>query len=669
MKKIVLALIGLLILIQPKGIYAEEEKYGKVFELGQITVTASRIERNLSEVSSYVNIISEKKIRESNAKNVPDLLKNLEGVYMYDSSGVGTTGRVNMRGFWGGMSTHQLVLVDGVPQNKGKDKLLDWDLIPLDNIERIEIVKGPNSALYGDNAMSGVINIITKVPSAADGVVTKVSSSYGNFNTQNYTISASGVLLDKHNYYLSASRKSTDGFRRYCDYENMHINGKLDLLFGETQYLRLSSGYHDRKRGAFPWAITEAQIEEDRRQARPGTENDKEDAYKADASATYHKDFGKSSEIEVTSYYRYEDSGAFYTSGPTADKTKEQLQGEDTYGLILRLNTSPKLFGINKSITTGIDLERNEFDYREYAAPDQTRGAIRSDYGIHKDKIGPYIQDEISLLNPLKLILGLRYDLIKFDFTDHKDPSASKKKKMSGLTPKCGIVYAYKEYSNLYANYSQAFRSPTIGQMFAYGSYSNPDLNPEKATNYELGIRHLFNNYLKLSFSLYWMELDNEIWYDPDARQYKNYGKTSHKGIETGAELKFTKAFSGFLNYSYARAKNESGKDKGTYLSNIPLHKGSLGMILDTGYGLKANLHLTRLGSSYLDSANSDKLPEYTTLGISFRYEYKRLSTYLSIDNLFDEKYNSYGYKTSTGMKYFSPAPGRTFTLGVGIEF
>ena len=259
--------------------------------------------------------------------------------------------------------------------------------------------------------------------------------------------------------------------------------------------------------------------------------------------------------------------------------------------------------------------------------------------------------------------------MIEFDFTDHKDPSASEKKEMSRLTPKCGIVYSYKEYSNLYANYSQAFRSPTIGQMFAYGSSSNPDLNPEEATNYELGIRHVFNDYLKLNFSLYWMELDNEIWYDPDEKQYKNYGRTSHKGVETGAEFKFTKAFSGFLNYTYARAKNESGEDKGRYLSNIPLHKGSLGMILDTGYGLKANLTLTRVGSSYLDSANSDKLPEYTTLDINLRYEYKRLSTYLSIDNLFDKKYNSYGYKKSTGVKYFSPAPGRTATLGVGIEF
>jgi hypothetical protein len=98
----------------------------------------------------------------------------------------------------------------------------------------------------------------------------------------------------------------------------------------------LSSGYHDKKRGALPWAITEAQVEEDRRQARPGSENDK----------------------------------------------------EDTYGLIFRLNTNPGPFGIEQSITTGVDLERNEFDYKENEAPDQVRGAIRSDYSITKDKIG-----------------------------------------------------------------------------------------------------------------------------------------------------------------------------------------------------------------------------------------------------------------------------------------
>ena len=146
-------------LLVSKNIYAEEEQYdgSKIIELEPITVTASRIERRISEVPSSISIISEKDIQSSNAKSIPDLLKSVEGVYTYDYSGVGSVGVINMRGFYGGMSSHQLVLVDGIPQNKGKDKLVDWDLVSLDNVESVEVVRGPASALYGDNAMSGSI--------------------------------------------------------------------------------------------------------------------------------------------------------------------------------------------------------------------------------------------------------------------------------------------------------------------------------------------------------------------------------------------------------------------------------------------------------------------------------------------------------------------------------
>ncbi len=320
------------------------------------------------------------------------------------------------------------------------------------------------------------------------------------------------------------------------------------------------------------------------------------------------------------------------------------------------------------SFTTGIDLEKNDVDYQEYDAPDQVRGAIEKDYRVKKDKIGPYIQDEIKLFDPLVLIAGIRYDLVEFDFADYEDGSNSKKKEMSKITPRCGIVYTYQQDSNLYANYAQAFRTPTIGQIFTYNA-ANPDLNPEEATNYEMGIRHRFNDYLKASVSLYWMRLDNEIWYDGAAGTYKNYGETSHKGIETNLDFKLIEGLTGFVNYTYTRAKNESGDDKDKYLTNIPIHKGGFGARFKTNFGLKANLIITRVGSSYLDSANDDKLSSYTTVDTKINYEHEWWSLFLAVDNLLDEEYNSYGYKSWTGVKYFSPAPGRTFTLGLSYTF
>jgi len=666
MKKKTLILIKILLLMLTKDICAEQiETQTKPISLEPITVTASKTERRLSEVPSSMGIISQKTIDDSNAKNIPDLLKDQAGIYMYDGSGIGTVGRINMRGFWGGMSTHQLILIDGIPQNSIKDKLVSWDLIPLDNIERIEVLKGPASALYGDDAMSGVINIITKRPSPKPEI--KASYTYGSYNTQDYRLSASGVFK-KLGYYIGGSRKSTDGFRKYTDYERIHLNTKVDLSIDSTQDLRVSFDYKEKERGVLPWAITESQIKINRRQARPMAEDDEGKEVKIDFSTTYNLNMGKALNFEGLFFCRYEDNESFYTSTSGPRRTKEQLGDEDTYGSLLKLITSQKIFGIEHSLTAGIDLENNDYDYKEYNAPYWVREDINKGYEIDRNKVGPYIQDEIRLSDPLRVITGIRYDYIKFDFTDCVDNENSKKEEMSRFTPRCGIVYTYLMDSNLYANFAQAFRSPTIGQMFTYGSSSNTDLKPEKADNYELGIRHRFNDYLKTDISLYWMELDNEIWYDATVRRYENCGQTCHKGLESGLDFKIIKGLTGFANYTYTRAKYSSGEYDGKYISNIPRHKGSLGVRYETDFGLKTMLTATRVGTSFLDSANDEKLYDYTVIDTKIAYEYKWFSAFLAIDNLLAEKYNCYGY-TSGATKYFNPAPGRLYTFGVELKF
>ena len=225
MKKKIVILIGMMVLVTAENNWAEEKEVK--FDLGEVVVTATKTQREISSVASRVSIISEEDIKSSNAKNVPDLFKSLEGIHVYDSSGVGTAGRINMRGFWGGMSTHNLVLIDGIPMNKGKDKLVDWNLISLDNIERIEVVRGPSSALYGDSAFAGVINIITKKGKLIPE--TKVFSSLGSFNTGNYRITTGGGK-EKVNYLFNISRKITDGYREHNDYRDINLDGKLGFF-------------------------------------------------------------------------------------------------------------------------------------------------------------------------------------------------------------------------------------------------------------------------------------------------------------------------------------------------------------------------------------------------------------------------------------------------------
>ena len=674
--------LELAMLLVSAHVYGGEDQYSKikVMELEPITVTASRTERRISEVPSNTSIISEKDIQSSNAKSISDLLNNLEGVYTYDASGVGSVGVVNMRGFYGGMSSHQLVLVDGIPQNKGKDKLVDWDMISLDNIESVEVLRGPASALYGDNAMSGVINIITKKPAGKPEA--RVYASYGSFNTQEYKTSVSGAYKSEDNglpssrqshkqlgVLLGASQKITDGFREHCNYQRTHIDGRLDYNINDAQKAQFLLDYYKKKRGALPWALSEAQIAQDRRQARPGTENDKSDETKSDISITHAWDISNNAKTEETFYYKYDNADSFYT-GPnlTQNSQKEQLEDEDAYGFMLKGSVKQEIMGLGHEFTAGVDLEKDNFDYKEYAAPYRQRGALQSDYGVKRGKIGPYLQDEIKLSDSLRFVGGVRYDWVDFDFDDRKTASNSKTEKMSKITPRCSLVYVYQRDSSLYANYAQAFRTPTIGQMFTYGSSANPNLLPEEAVNYEIGLRHSFNEFFKANISLYWMELDNEIWYDYATSKYQNYGKTSHKGIETGLDFKINKSFSSFVNYTYSRAKNENGSYAGKYLTNIPIHKASSGLHFTTEFGLSWDLIVTYIGSSYIDSTNNNKLPSYATADTKISYQYKMMKISAGIDNLFDKGYNSYGY-VSANIKYFNPAPGRTFTLGVEAKF
>ncbi|NQT23111.1 MAG: TonB-dependent receptor plug domain-containing protein [Candidatus Omnitrophica bacterium] len=448
----ILLMVNILMLCGTVEEVVADDKKAKagIIDLESITITASRMKGAAHESSYNITIINEADIEQAHAKSTPDLLKDLEGAYVYDSSGVGTTGRVNMRGFWGGMSTNQLVLIDGVPQNKASDKLVNWDLIPVDNIKSIEIVRGPVSALYGDNAMSGVINIITKAPTAQPKL--KVSGSYLRYNTQNYNAYVSG-MIKKFGYYFAVSSKSTDGFRRHSDYANINVLGKIDLKVNETETLKFSSAYHEKKEGAFPWALTEAQMDEDRRRARPGTQSDKSKVRKSDSSLTYLNEVNADLNMEGTLYYRYEDVDSYYTPTARFTSTVEQIDYENVYGLLLSCSTTPKIFNMEYLLAAGVDLELDDFDYKEYAAPFQARSVRIGDYTVNRKKAGPYIHGEVKVSELLKLSTAIRYDFVAFDFTDQLDAPKSRIRNMSNINLNCGIVSNYRKKSKFYVNY------------------------------------------------------------------------------------------------------------------------------------------------------------------------------------------------------------------------
>lgn len=634
--------------------------------LDRIVITASRSEKSISDIPASVSVVTEDDISNTNAKIVPDAIKDLAGVYAYDATGVGAGGTINMRGFYGGMSSYQLVLIDGVPQNKGKDKLVDWGLIPTENIERIEILRGPASSLYGDNAMAGVINIITKKPGSLPHA--GAAFTYGNYNTQNYTSYLSGTF-NRLGYYLGLSSRLTSGFRENSDYENIQVYGKADYSINDAHNLKFSFDYSGKTQGTFPWALSEAQIAQNRRQARPGSEHDSTGENKFNLDLSHNWELGTSSDLETTFYYRYDGMGSFYTSGVSQNTTREQIEKENTFGLPVRLKTVSEIFGMPHSFVIGTDMERDDFGYDEYSAAFQTRrGTPTSSYGVVRSSLGPYIQDEIKVLEALKFVLGARYDWVRFNFDDKVTASNSKETNMSKFTPNCGVILNYQKESELYGSFGQAFHTPTIGQMFTYGSSANIGLQAEEAVNYEVGVRHQFNEQLKARASVFWMDLNNEIWYDNATRRYQNSGKTSHDGLESGIDYKVVDWMSTFANYTNVRAINRNGDFRKKYLTNVPINKGTIGANIYTNFGLKAYIASTWVGETYIDSANDDKLGRYNTTDMKVSYKYRQFEVFFSVYNMLDKMYNSSGYK-SARINYFTPEPGRTFEVGLKGDF
>jgi iron complex outermembrane receptor protein len=666
MRRIYAFLILFLLVPTRIAIAEEKEARSKAVSLERIVVTPSRVEKGLADIAASVSVVTEEDIKNSDAKTVPDALKNLEGIYAYDASGVGAGGTINMRGFYGGMSSHQLILIDGVPQNRGKDKLVNWDTIPIDNVERIEVMRGPASSIYGDNAMSGVINIITKRPS--DEPHAGASYSYGNYVTQNYAAYLSDTI-DRFGYYLGLSSRSSEGFRENSPYKNIQVYGKSSYSIADTQDLKFSFDYSVKTQGAFPWSLSAAQISQNRRRSRPGTENDSTDADKFALDLAHHWELGASSNLQTVFYYRFEGMDSFYTSGPRQNTTREQKEAENTFGLPIRLKTVSRIFGLDNSFVVGIDMERDDFNYSENSAPyQQKREPPTARYGVTRGMAGPYLQDEIDILEFLKVICGVRYDWVKFDFDNKREPPDSSNKTMSKATPSCGFVLTYRKDCEIYGNFGQAFRTPTIGQMFTYGSSANINLLPEEATNYEMGVRHRFNDRLGVNASVYWMRIDNEIWYDNATRKYQNYGKTAHDGVETAVDFKLFDWATAFGNYTYVRAVNENGDFAGEFLTNVPINKGSAGINIYTDFGLKAYLVSTWVGRTYIDSGNDDTLGFYNTLDGRISYKYRWCEIFVAAHNLLDREYNSSGYK-SLRVNYFTPEPARTFEFGISGNF
>ena len=427
--------------------------------LAEVVVTATRYEEEIRSVPANVSVITAVDIANSTAKDVPEILGQEVGIHVYDITGNRRTYRVDRSGFGETAQQNTLLLVDGRRINSPDLSGPDWSLIPLERVERIEILRGSRgSVLYGDNATDSVINIITK--RGSPGVKFGVKSAIGHWDTFEQTGYVRGATEDL-NYSLTGRYYNTDGYRDNSGSKQYDAGVNLDYYLGDRATIALGSGYH-KDDTELPGALRQSAIDAgaDREDTlNPDDFGDTKDYY---AQLTPEIFLLENSSFKAPISYRFRETEFFFSfvGGEFTGDTETDF-----------VNASPQ-FVIKEPIGRYANSLTFGLDYY-YAEEDITNKSLffgnvsDEEFELEKKNYGVYVLDEFRPTDRLILSLGYRYDKVDFDFSPTAPGTPDNEEYDKNLV-NAGVTFRFSEDSDVYFSYAQGFRYPALDELFNF---------------------------------------------------------------------------------------------------------------------------------------------------------------------------------------------------------
>jgi iron complex outermembrane recepter protein len=639
---------------------------GTPVELGPVVVTATRQEEETLRVPSHVTVITQEDIQKSNATNAGDLLKTEAGLWVTNTSGSTPSGIfIDGRGFnnGGGNGSRMLVLIDGRRANLADTSNPDWASIPIDTIERIEIVRGPSTSLYGDNAMAGVINVITR--QGGGEAATDLALEHGSYDfwKRNAVISETKGALS---YYFYGGYESTDGYRVNSDYQASNYVGNFAYKGSSFTTLHFRSRYLSNKR-LLPGALTESEIVS---VGRRGSVIDQDHG----ETRQVQFDFGLDSyldknhwiELMIGEILRGEDfritSPGFGVWDAANDSRSLSVTG--------KYRVAGPLDGRDSRLVLGTDLLK-ETVKSPSTSTDTSGTSFPDKIAYERRLIGAYAHEELSIHPALILTLSGRMDWSGFQFSQESS-GLSGDRSFRIWSPKAGLTYLTSPSTSLYATWSRSFRFPNRDELTGFFGLS-PELDPERATTYEVGNKIQVGRVFEGTGSVFRTEVKNEILYIPSVFENQNLPEVRHEGIEVSSMIRTSETVRWKGSYTMTRTEITEGPFKGRRLPITPKHTGSATM--DWGKEKGPMLSVTgrfvgrRIPANDLANAQ-EKLPSYTVVDVKLIYRGESLEIYVGTNNVFNRKYEEFGVVSSSGSGIsVYPSPERNFIGGMTLRF
>ena len=632
------ALICGTISILPHGVYAEEavaeEEALQGFNLDQIVVTAARVENKLIDTPANVAVVTAEDIEKRNYQSAADALKDVPGVIVTFSGG-SREKHVDLNG-----DDRVVIMVDGrrLNQEKGASsghQAYDVaDLPSPDAIERIEILKGGASALYGSDAVGGVINIITKQPKKTE---IKLNAGAGSWGNQNYRASVAtkvgktGIMVtaqkERQDYlkYKDASDSSTKRWDK-SDYKTDNVDVKLTQDIGKDQQATLYF-HHSYKRGNQPVYIGST--------FGPSAGSD------LNNDVSFQYDWGKD-----TDYAGYVRLYRNYYVGDYYSDSGDNHYTETKWGLDAQQNIR---LSKNNKLVAGLEWRDSHISSGLY---DGQKKIITK---------AIFLQDTWNFGSGWTLTLGDRYD--EHNMFGHKN------------TMNAGLNKKFGEKAHAYLSWGQVFRAPQGNDLYwnedwgwGMGLFGNPNLKPETGDVWTIGYNTTVNNdKTQIGISAFYSKLNNAIkWMDTGGYHYEalNVDKEKKRGFELAINHKLSDRLSLNASYAYVKSEIESeGKNDRDYKIAPNQYKFGISFQDDKfGAELMGRGASGQSGKMYADS-------KYLTMDLSLQYKIKKnWKLYANLYNLTNAAYTEYPNTPFDGRDRY-PAAGRHFFIGTEYKF
>jgi len=627
----------------------------------EVIVTATRYEEQPSDVPAHVTVITKEDISKSTAQNIPELLRTETGVQVNDIAGNRRNYTVDLRGFGETASSNTLVLVDGRRINEADLSGTDWTEIPLERVERIEIIRGGRgSVLYGDNAAGGVINIITKKGEALKAGAELAGGSYGTFTSSAYVDDAlKGLSLS-----LTGSYLTSDGYRENSGTEAKDFGLNANYRIKDFFRVDFSSGYHKDNTG-LPGALKESDFEAGVSRTaslHPDDHADVEDYYfkvVPEVSLFNNVVFKVDMSFRKRSFFSFASGDFGDFSGDSDIKTVIASPQ-----IIIR-NTANKAKNI---LTAGLDYVKADEDIvnKSLFFGVSSTGI----FDLHKENYGYYLHDEVNIADKFFLSAGYRYDKARFSF----NPSTPENTDMHKNLFTAGVNYKFYGESYVYFSFQRSFRYPLLDELYSFFNNTiNTNLRPQSTDDYEIGVRHYFTDNIYASLNFFRIETDNEIFFNPVTYNNENLdGETRREGTEFSFFVKPADWLTLKTGYAYLNSEIKGSSFNGNDVPNVPKHKAFASAVTYLGKGFTMTINGIYVGERPFISDFSNDFAEqksYLVLNSKLQYHWKALDAFLNINNLTNTKYSEFGVIGGFPLeRSFYPSPRLNVLAGVRVN-